>query len=289
MDYNSEELAKKVNCLPTLKPVAAKAAELCSDPLTPIPKFIEVVSSDQSISLQILRVANSSYFTYPQKITTIEKAISVLGFNIVRDIVLSISILSLNQIREGQQDFDLQNLWEHAFLTALIGKALAEKYDPEKRDILFIAGLFHDVGKLVQNQIINKDYLLIFIKSQRENEKLHIIERKILGFHHGDVGAILLQNWNLPAILVNMVKYHHYPFEFTGSDDESRMIRFCYLSNLLAHFIPNGLRNFDDLSKLDKKITRYFSFKNSEFDEIIDFARTFISNHKSLHQILMES
>lgn len=289
MDYNFEELAKKIDCLPTLKTVAAKIVELCSDPQTPVSKFIDVISSDQSLSLQILRIANSSYFTYPQKITTIGNAIGVLGVNIVRDMVSSISIFSLNQSLDNQPDFDLQRLWEHAFLTASIGKALAEKYDPEKKDLLFIAGLFHDVGKLVQNQVIQKDFLLIYIKSQRENEKLHVTERKILGFHHGDIGGVLLRNWNLPDILVNMVKYHHYPFEFTGSDEESRMIRFCYLSNLLAHFIQDGSQNLDDLSKLDLRITHDFGFKNSEFDKIINFTRTFVSSHKSFHQILMES
>lgn len=289
MDYDLEELVKKVECLPTLKPVAAKIVGLCSNPQTPIPKFIEVLSADQSMSTQILRVANSSYFTYPQKITSIEKSIGVLGFDMTRDIVLSIALFGHHQRVDTKPDFDLQSLWDHAYLTALIGKALADIYDPEKREILFLAGLFHDIGKLVQNQIIKKDYPLVFIKSQRENEKLHIIERKILGFHHGEVGGALLQHWNLPDILTKMVKYHHYPFEFTGNDDENMMIRFCYLSNLLAHFVQNGFQNFEDLCKLDRNITRYFGFKNSEFDEIMNFTRTFISNHKSLSQILMES
>lgn len=289
MDYDFEELAKRIEYLPTLKRAAAKIVELCFDPQTPTSKFIDVVSNDQSVSLQILRVANSSYFAHPHKITTIAMAIAVLGFNIVRDIALSISIFSLYRGPDNQPDFDLQSLWDHSFLTASIGKALADKYDPEKGDILFVAGLFHDVGKLLQNQIIRKDFLLIFIKSQRENESLHITERKILGFHHGDVGGVLLRNWNLPDILVNMVRYHHYPFEFAGSDEESRMIRFCYLSNLLAHFIEDGLQNFEDLSKLDSEITRYFSLQESEFDNLTDFVRTFISSHRSLHQILMES
>ena len=289
MDYSFEELAKRVDCLPTLKSVAAKAVQLCSDPKTPVSKFLDVISSDQSMSSQILRLANSSYFAYPRKITTINKAVTVLGIDIVRDIVLSIAIFSLYHSLDNQSDFDLQKFWEHAYLTASVGKALADKYDPEKKDLLFIAGLFHDVGKLVQHQIIQKDFLLLFIKSQREDANLHVIERKILGFHHGDVGAVLLQNWNLPRILVKMVKYHHYPLEFIGSADESRMVRFCYLSNLLAHFIQNGLQNIEDLSKLDKQINACFNFDGSEFDKIMDFIKRYVSNHKSFNQILMES
>lgn len=289
MDYNFEDLARKVDCLPTLKSVAARTVRLCSDPNTPVSTFIDVISGDQSMSSQILRLANSTYFAHPRKITTIEKAITILGIDTVRDIVLSIAIFSLYHGLDNQSDFDLQNLWEHTFLTALIGKALAQKYDPEKADVLFIAGLFHDVGKLVQHQIINKDFLLLFIKSQREEENLHVIERKILGFHHGDVGAVLLRNWNLPNTLVNMVRYHHYPLEFMGSIDQSRMIRYCYLSNLLAHFIQYGLQSFEDLSKLDKHFTMCFNFNGSEFDEILSFIKKYVSDNKSFNQILMES
>lgn len=289
MDYSFEQLAKRVDCLPTLKSVAARAVQLCSDPKTPISTFVDVVSSDQSISSQILKLANSSYFAHPRKITTIDKAIMVLGIDIVRDVVLSIAIFSLYHTLDDQSDFDLHEFWEHAYLTASVGKALADKYDPEKKELLFIAGLFHDVGKLVQHQIIQKDFLLLFIKSQREDVSLHVIERKILGFHHGDVGAVLLQNWNLPNILVKMVKYHHYPLEFIGSADESRMVKFCYLSNLLTHFIQNGLQNFEDLSKLDKQITACFNFDGSEFDKILGFIKRYVTNHKSFNQILMES
>jgi two-component system cell cycle response regulator len=286
MDYNLEELVKKVDRLPTQLTVATKVVVLCSDPQTHISKLIEVISSDLSIFCQVLRIANSPYFNYPQEITAIEQAIIVLGSNLLRDIVLSIAINSIYQSLKVNSDFNLNELWEHAFLTGLVGRALAERYDPERKDILFIGGLFHDIGKLVQSQIIEKDFLLIFIKSRRENEKLHILERRILGFHHGDVGGFLLQKWNLPEIVVQMVKFHHFPIEYIGEDEQLRMVRFIYLSDLLAHFIQNDLQTIADMDKLDKQFNQYFTFSNEEFAKLINFTKQFISNRKTFKQIV---
>lgn len=286
MDYELEELVNKVKQLPTQKSVAYKLVILCSDPQTYISRLSEVISSDQSILTQILRIANSSYFNYPKQITSLEEAILILGFNLTKDVALSIAIYSLYQNFTKDCDLNLTDLWEHAFLTGLIGKALAEKYDPEKKEILFIGGLFHDIGKLVQKHLIEKDFILIFVKSQRENEKLHLLERKILGFHHGDVGGLLCQKWNLPQVIVNMVKFHHFPLEFNGEDEELRMIKFVYLSNLLAHFLESDFQELEDLEKLDKKFNQYFKFTNDEFEEILSFMKQFISNQKTLKQII---
>lgn len=286
MEYKLEDLVNKVERLPTSELIASKLIILCSDPQTQISKLIEIISSDQSIFTQILRFANSSYFNYPKQITSLEKAILILGFNLTRDVTLSIAIYSLFQTIKLNSDFDLNDLWEHAFLTGLIGKALAEKYDPEKKEILFMGGLFHDIGKLVQKQIIEKDFLLIFIKSQRENQKLHILERKILGFHHGDVGGLLCQKWNLPEVIVDMIKFHHFPLEFTGGAEKLRMIKLLYLSNLLAHFLKNNFQNLKDLEKLDDKFDQNFKLTKEEFKEIINFTKQYISNQKTLKQII---
>ena len=285
MDYNLEELVKKVDRLPTQLTVARKVVVLCSDPQTHISKLIEVISSDLSIFSQVLRIANSPYFNYPREITVLEQAIIVLGSNLLRDIVLSIAINSIFQSLKVNSDFNLNELWEHAFLTGLIGRALGERYDPEKKDLLFIGGLFHDIGKLVQSQVIEKDFLLIFIKSRRENEKLHILERRILGFHHGDIEGFLLQKWNLAEIVVQMVKFHHSPVEYIGEDEQLRLIRFIYLSDLLAHFIQNDLQTIADVDKLNKHFNRYFTFSNEEFDKLVNFTKQFLSSQKTFKQI----
>lgn len=286
MSHEMKDLVTQVQRLPTLRCIAAKIVGLCSDPQTPVSKLIEVISSDQAILVQILKAANSSYFNFPGKIISLEEAIPVLGFSLMRDIAFSVALYSLYQNMEANSDFDFGELWEHAFLTGVIGKALAEKYDPQQKELLFIAGSFHDIGKLVLCQIIEKDFNFIFLKSKQENLKLHTLERKILGFHHGHIGAFLLYSWNLPKVLASMVKYHHYPDEFGGDEEESRMIRFLYLSNLLAHFIQNNFKDFEEIRTIDAKFNQYFSFTDSEFKEIVNYAKAFVNNHKTLKQVL---
>jgi len=204
----------------------------------------------------------------------------------MRDIAFNVAFYSLYQNMEANSDFDFRELWEHAFLTGVVGKALAEKYNPQKKDMLFVAGSFHDIGKLALGQIIEKDFNFIFLKSKQENLKLHTLERKILGFHHGDIGAFLLHSWNLPEVLVSMVKHHHFPDEFDGDEEESKMIRFLYLSNLLAHFIQNNFKDFEEIRTIDAKFNQYFSFTNSEFNEIVNYVKSFVNNHTTLKHVL---
>lgn len=286
MSYEMKEIVMQVRQLPTLRCVAAKIVGLCSDPQTPVSKLIEVISCDQAIMVQILKAANSSYFNYAGEIISPEEAIPVLGFSLMRDIAFSVAIHSLYKDMEADSDFDLQGLWEHAFLTGVIGKALAEKYDPQKKELLFIAGSFHDIGKLLLCQFIGKDFDFIFLKSQQENLKLHALERKFLGFHHGDIGAFLLHSWNLPEGLASMIRYHHDPDEFEGDEEESKMIRFLYLSNLLAHFIQNNFKDFEEIRTIDTKFDQYFSFTDSEFNEIVNYAKSFVNSYKTLEQVL---
>lgn len=286
MSYELAKLVKQVERLPTLRPIAAQIIRLCSDPHTPISKLTEIISSDQTILAQVLRIANSGYFNYPRQIFSLEKAIVILGFDLTRDIALSIAIYSFYQGFDEGSDFDVTSLWEHAFLTGIVGKALAERYDPCLRETLYVAGLLHDIGKVVEMRLLERDFLLIFGKSQREKVKLHVLEQKILGFHHADVGGLLLRQWNLNEVLVNMVKYHHDPVAFEGSEDHRKMVRFAYLINILAHFVQNGLDSIDDIYQYDSHFSHYFTFTPPEFRDLVRFTKQFVSSHRSLEQIL---
>jgi len=285
MAYSLDDMVKMVDRLPTINSVASKIVNICTDPHTPISQLGKLISLDQSLYAQILKIANSSYFNFPRKILSVDKAIVLLGYNLLRDLTVSIAIYSFYKGLESNQIFNFQHLWKHAVTTGFIGQALAEKYDPENKELLYIAGLFHDLGKLVESRVIRKDFYLLVEQSQKENKSLHELEDKFLGFNHGDVGAMLLHKWNLPQILVEIVKHHHYPDKHVGNDQSYGLARLIYLSNLFAHFIQKNLNGFEDMHKLDSNFSKYCSFTESEFFENLGYIKHFLSKHKVLDEI----
>lgn len=286
MEYQLDEIIQQVQKLPTLNAVAFEVIQLCARDDTSVPQLVKVISGDQSLTSQVLRIANSSYFNYPREIYSLERAIVILGFNLLRDIAASIAIYSFYKGVKSANGLDVNYLWHHSLLTAFVGKGLAEKFDIDNTELFYIAGLLHDVGKLVLHQTVSEDFFFLIEKSRQEGLRLDIIERRFLGFHHGEVGSQLLNHWNLPEILVNLVSFHHYPDEFPGEAGDARKIRFIYLSNLFAHYIQDDFKSVEDLIQLDVDFPRYFTFEKEEFEDMVNYLRNVVKEYQGFFEML---
>jgi len=260
--------------------------QLCSDEATSVSDLVKVISSDQSLTAQILRVANSSYFNYPKTIYSLDRAIVILGFNLLKEISVSLSIYSFYRGLKTSKNFAVDELWEHSLTTAFVGRSLAEIYDPGSSELFYVVGLLHDIGKLAMDLMMPKDYSFIIEKAEQEGLRLDIIEKRFLGFHHGDVGGELLRRWNLPDVMVDITRYHHYPKEFDGDAEIFRLIRFNYLSNLLAHYVVDELDGIESMIQLDNNFSDYFSYESNEFEELIRSISESIEKNQSFFQIL---
>nr|NIU01828.1 HDOD domain-containing protein [Nitrosopumilaceae archaeon]NIU86820.1 HDOD domain-containing protein [Nitrosopumilaceae archaeon]NIV65479.1 HDOD domain-containing protein [Nitrosopumilaceae archaeon]NIX62430.1 HDOD domain-containing protein [Nitrosopumilaceae archaeon] len=203
----------------------------------------------------------------------------------LKDVALSIAFYSFYKDLKNGDNFDFQHLWRHSLMTALVGKALAKKYDPDHQDLFYIGGLLHDIGKLVESIVIAKDYQLLQKKSREEGLRLDQVERRNLKFHHGDVGGLLVEKWNLPEILVNMIRYHHYPDEFIGEPTYYRQIRFVYLSNILTHYIQDEFEGLEAILNFDLNFSNYFSFSGDEFEELITEIKEDMEKKQQLFKI----
>ncbi|MEJ2635728.1 MAG: HDOD domain-containing protein [Calditrichia bacterium] len=270
MSPSVEEIVHQIEKIPTINTVAFEVVQLCADKEIPIPRLVKVISGDLSLTSQILRIANSSYFNYPRTIYSLDRAIIILGFNLLRDIAVSLAIYSMYQGFKANKAYDLKQLWKHSLYTGFTLKVLAEDYDPENKDILYIGGLLHDIGKLVLIRILNQDYYLLLEKSQQENKRLSELEKKFLGFDHSEVGARLLDYWRLPDEVVNMAKFHHYPRKYAGAENNSPFVRLIYLGNLLSHLLESNQKNFSDLIKLDPYFEKNYSLSDMEVLQLLE-------------------
>lgn len=265
-----EIIVRQIEKLPTINTVAFQVIQMCSDIEVPIPRLVRLISGDQSLTAQILKIANSSYFNFPRTIYSLDRAIVILGFNLLKDIAVSLSIFSLYKSFDANKYFDLKDLWRHSIYTGFALKSLADDYDPDHKDILYVSGLLHDIGKLVLIKTMSEDYYIIQEKSQQENKRLFQVEETFLGFDHARIGARLLDEWHLPESVVEMVKYHHEPGKYRKQDEISPWIRLVYLGNLLVHALEDNTKDLAHIVSLDPYFENYFSFSDLEITHMIE-------------------
>ena len=264
------KIIQKVEKLPTISTVAFEVIRLCSDKEVPIPKLVKIIAGDQSLTSQILKVANSSYFNYPRTIYSLDRAIIILGFNLLRDISVSLAVFSLFKGFKTKNYDLLRNIWRHSLYTGISCKVLAQNYEPESKENLYIGGLLHDIGKLVLITTMGKDYDLLIEKAEQETISMVELESKFLGVNHSEVGAGLIELWNLPESLVSIAKFHHCPREYRSQDKISRWIQLVYLGDIFAHLLESKQNDTKDLIRLYPDFQNNFSLAKSEIGQMLE-------------------
>jgi HD-like signal output (HDOD) protein len=231
-----EKKVKSIAKLSTLPFVATSVMELVENPRTSAAQLGELISTDQVLAARILKLANSAYYGFPRKISTLNLAIVVLGFNALRDLVLSISLIDRFLVKE-EELIDLKQFWRHVLVVGRCSKLLARIVKYPVLGEVFVAGLLHDIGYLVLLQEFPEEFRNSYDFALNNNiafEKAEILE---LGVSHTDLGAWLGEGWNLPHKLVQVIKYHHDPIQ---CPDDNILVKFIHLSDLIAYSIGEG-------------------------------------------------
>jgi len=195
---------REVKNLPTLPGIVNKLTRMASDPDTTSEQMGKVISRDHILAAKLLRLVNSAFYGFPQKISSLSYAIILLGFNVIKSLIISASIFEI------MESHDLE-LWEHSMGCALacniIGKRLGIK-EPEE---ISTAGLIHDIGKVAIKIELPQQYHQILALIDTKQIPMWKAEMEILGFDHAEAGGWLAKYWNLPARIIEPIACHHDP------------------------------------------------------------------------------
>ncbi len=201
----------RIEELPTLPSALPRLMRLMEDDTVSAARVADIIAGDPSLTSKILKAANSAYYGFPQQIDTLDRAIALLGFNMVRSLAMSIGIMHSLPSVPPCSHFSEEGLWTHSLAVAGAMECLARGAGPGKsRDHIFLVGLLHDIGKVVLIEFFRESFLQALEEAQRpETALLHVAERRIFGFDHGEVGAMLLTRWKIPPVIIGPIGVHH--------------------------------------------------------------------------------
>ena len=210
VDRNRRRITiQSIQDLPTLSTVITKMVEMLDSQEASPKELADLIAQDQSILSAILKLVNSAFYGFPRKITSVHQAVVILGFSTVKSIALGASIFKAKPRKGGKEVFDRNALWVHSLGVATASKLIAQKIGHSDTDEAFVAGLLHDVGKVVFDTQFPDEFRDVVEKAEDENILLLEAERELLGLDHAEAGQILLFKWQLPLPVVNAVGFHH--------------------------------------------------------------------------------
>ena len=209
---DSKTILKKldrIEGLPTLPAIAMEINKMLLDYDTSINKLSEKLEKDQAMVSKILKLVNSAFFGLRSKVGSISHAVVVLGFNTIRNAVVSISIIDAFCIKEDLDGFDIADFWKHSVAVAVTSKYLAEKSRACSADDCFVGGLLHDMGKVILLQHFKDLFQKVWIAVKGDNLSFYEAEKNENPVDHARIGGHLAKKWQLPIGVVDAIRYHH--------------------------------------------------------------------------------
>ena len=222
--------------LPTLPTVASQLITLTSREDATLAEIGELVARDISLSAKILKVSNSAFYSFPQQIGSIQQAVSILGMNAVRSLVLSFSFLS---IRGGktQSLFNFEKFWIKALASAVGTRLILENVRGVEAEEGFVSGLLQNLGELILAKTFPEEYEKA-LHTPGEVEESPAAEEAVFGADHTFIGASVAKSWGFPEVLIAPIQFHHEPERYPGTNPAVRStVRAVYLSDLLANIL----------------------------------------------------
>jgi HD-like signal output (HDOD) protein len=191
-----------------------------------------IIRHDIAMSAKILQLVNSAFFNHATKISTIEQAVVQLGLQMVKNLALSVKVFQDSRVTRITQGFSIEAASNHAFHTAAVARQLVT--DHSLAEDAFMAGMLHDIGKLILAEKLPDKFSAVRYLATTEQIPVHVAERQLLGITHAEIGGYLLGIWGLPYPIVKAVTNHHEPSR-VPERTESGILEAVFVANCLVN------------------------------------------------------
>ncbi|MFZ7112997.1 MAG: HDOD domain-containing protein [Desulfatiglandales bacterium] len=265
-----DKIVASVEGLPPFPDVARRIIELAEVPEAGVGDIVGIIQYDQGITANCLKLCNSSYFSLPVKIFTIEQAVALLGLQNIVKLVLA-NCRALSPYLEAKKGYGMHpgDLWRHSVGAATLSQMLIKKVGLKDDAVLFTAALLHDVGKLVLDQYIAENPGELNSLIRQEGLTFAQAEKEVFGIDHAELGGLIAEAWRFPGSLVNSIRNHHLSMSGKTIPNMESWVRMSNLAHyaFLAH---DFCRHHEGMScQVNQGILHQFGLKEEHIDAVL--------------------
>ncbi len=224
-----------VGSMPSLPTTVSKVLEVCNNPKTSPIDLDRVIQLDPVLMGRVLKLINSAYYSLGTQVTSLVRAIIMLGVNTVKNLALSSAVLDRVSRKDDFRALNMEGFWRHSLCVGVTAKLIAKRRgaDPKTLEEYFAAGLLHDIGKIPLNNALAEDYVRTMSYADRERVSLYEAERGNLGIDHCEAGKIVAELWKLSGAIADAVAWHH---DLPGYEGEhGDVLRTVAIANFFAN------------------------------------------------------
>lgn len=247
MPLDPRELLKNATNLSSPPIIYQRLVAVINHPRSGAADVARVLSEDTGLTARLLRLVNSALFSFPQRIGTVTHAVRVVGTAQVRDLALATSIMSAFKNLPAEL-VDMDSFWRHSLACGIAARVLASHRREFNVERFFVAGMLHDLGRLVIFQEKGAEARDTIERAETSGEPLHTVEREVLGFDHAQVGGALMAQWNFPGAFQEAVSFHHRPAQAARFPVETAVV---HIADLIANGLSLGSSGTHDVPQLD--------------------------------------
>jgi HD-like signal output (HDOD) protein len=233
---NRKAINKFIKRMPSLSTTVGKVMEICSRTDASPNELNKVISLDPVLTGQVLKLINSAYYSLMNKVTSLTRAITMLGMNTVKNMALSTAIIRSVSGAKKSQALPTKKFWAHSIGTGVCAKMLAKANGVPVMECeeYFVAGLLHDLGKIP----FGDEYIDVLHRVKQEHLPLIGVEREMLGVDHQEVGRLIAEKWQLNEAMTSAIAFHH---DVEAAPEEHR-VRTAYvgLANMYSNILDLG-------------------------------------------------
>lgn len=229
-DKKAAMVLRHIDRMPSLSPTVAKILQVANDPTSSANDLNKVISLDPVLAGKVLKLVNSAYFGFSEKVTSTVRAIVMLGLNTIKNLALNTAAMeTMTDTTQGGLNMD--EFWRHLLATGVCAKLIARKIGIHQNFVedYFLGGMMHDIGKVILNRINPGGYGKLITASKQTSKPLSIYETAIFGINHSEIGKFLAEKWGLQKSLQETMAFHHAPEKV--SDENKKLVYSIQISN----------------------------------------------------------
>jgi len=268
---------EELDDLPALPQTAKKVIDILNKPDFSFAELVSVISKDMNITASILKLANSALYSPKSEIRNLTQAITFLGANNIKNLVIALSTKTL--FENFKASLLIQKVWEHSVAVAIYSRIVALKISNRISEEVFLIGMLHDLGIIVMNQYI-KNYEEMISEIYGSDLSLHEKEKELFDITHAEVGAKLVELWNLPEIYSDSIRYHH-------SSEDSKYKEYAKIveySDLVLSKNNMNIVNYTDEDRIEQ-LRNEFGIDVETSDEIDEMFNEVYQYEKELFKL----